>query len=96
MKTDYYFKDRDAEFTFPLDHHLREAKAEGLKVVKLIKAEPDNVTTDYIYCREFRDVGEKSECSKKNCASYSSKSGRGVCEKRGKLFLHGEEVEFKI
>jgi len=31
-----------------------------------------------------------------NCPAYTSKSGRGVCELRGKLYEHGNEVVFNV
>lgn len=96
MKAKLYFQDVDSTFCYPLEEHLKEAKEEGLTSVTLIEAVPDDKTSEYVWCSNYEDVAERSECKKSNCMSYSSKSGRGVCEHRRKLFLHGESVEFKV
>jgi hypothetical protein len=51
---------------------------------------------DIVWCTFHQECIEKDQCKKNYCEQYSSKSGRGVCESRGKLFLHGEEVEFDV
>ena len=91
-----YFENIDATMCMPLNIHIEDAKLEGLKSITLVEAIPDNVTTDYIWCTAHSEVSERSECKKSNCSAYSSKSGRGVCSNRGKLYLHGEEVTFNV
>ncbi|MBG0514073.1 hypothetical protein [Elizabethkingia meningoseptica] len=96
MKAKLYFQDVDSTFCYPLEDHLKEAKEEGLTNITLVEAIPDNKTSEYIWCSYYGESGEKNECRKTYCSRYSSKSGRGVCQHRGKLYLHGESVEFKV
>lgn len=97
MKKQLYFKSVDDVICYPLEGHLAEAKSEGLKKIKLIKAERDTVTNDYVWCTHHGDVVDKCDCTKAQCSYYqANKGGRGVCVNRGKLYLHGEEVEFEV
>jgi hypothetical protein len=95
-KEKLYFKSINDTTCHSLEYHLDDARDEDLKKITLIEAVPDNDTPNYVWCTHYEDTEEKSLCSKKNCPAYTSKSGRGVCEHRGKLFLHGEEVEFEV
>lgn len=96
MNKKLYFQDIGSTFCYPLEDHLKEAKEEGLTSVMLVEAIPDDGTSGHIWCMHYGDTVEKHECKKADCSSYSSKSGRGVCENRGDLYLHGETVEFKV
>lgn len=74
-----------------------EAKSDGLKKVKLIEAVRDKDNKEHVWCSSYGEVMERSECKKSFCDHYSpNKSGRGTCENRGKLYMHGEEVEFDV
>ncbi len=90
-----YFRDEDSNHCYSLEEHLREAKQDDLKDVELIEAIPDDGTSDYIWCHVL-DAVEKSQCSKKCCSYYESKSGRGRCDNKGSLYLHGEKKTFKV
>jgi hypothetical protein len=97
MSKQLYFKSVDDTMCYSLEQHLLEAKNDELKKVTLIKAEPDTGTNDYIWCTHYGDVVDRCECKKAYCDNYSpNKSGRGTCTNRGKLYLHGEEVEFEV
>jgi meiotically up-regulated gene 157 (Mug157) protein len=91
-----YFRSVDDNICYSLQKHIEDAKDEGLTKITLIEAIADNSTNDYVWCNDYGDVGEKSLCNKANCPSYTSKSGRGKCEHRGKLYLHGEKVVFEV
>ena len=87
-----YFESIDDTFCRPLDWYLHDAKIEGLKEIRLVKAIIDTDTKDFVWCTHEGEVTEREMCTKAECPYYSSKSGRGVCEHRGKLYLHDEEV----
>ncbi|MDQ7950154.1 MAG: hypothetical protein AAGB30_11125 [Pedobacter sp.] len=91
-----YFANIDDCNCYPLSYHLNDAKIEQLNTINLVKAIPDNNNPDYIYCKFAGEVGDKSQCKKSICDAYSSKSGRGNCANRGRLYLHGEEVTFNV
>lgn len=87
-----YFESIDDTFCRSLDWYLHDAKIEGLKEIKLVKAIKDTDTKDFVWCVHYGEVTERQTCRKAECENYSSRSGRGVCMHRGKLYLHGEEV----
>jgi len=91
-----YFESIDHTMCQPLEYFLHDAKIEGLEKITLVEAIPDKETKDFIWCTHYGEVTERQECTKSQCPYYSSKSGRGVCEHRGKLYLHGEEVTFNV
>lgn len=81
----------------PLAFYLENAKSDGLEEVTLVKAVRDTETKDMVWCTHHAEVTERDMCKKAECESYSpNKSGRGVCEHRGKLYLHGESVTFNV
>lgn len=94
-KDKFYFKSIDSEICYTLQSHIIEAKEEGLEEVTLFEAIETKVE-GIVWCGLLDVSLEKSECNKKECDSYNSISGRGVCSYRGKLYEHGEEVTFKI
>ena len=95
-KEKLYFRSTDHTFCSSLESHFDDARDEELTEITLFEAIIDNDNSDYIWCSYQGEVGEREECKKSICSFYSSKSGRGVCEHRGKLFLHGEEVKFDV
>jgi hypothetical protein len=90
----FYFSDEDSTTCYPLSYHLESADKHE-KEITLVEAIPDNNTTDFVWCHMFEAV-EKCDCSKKFCNEYKSKSGRGRCENKGKLFMHGDRITFKV
>jgi hypothetical protein len=97
MANKLYFRTENDELAWVLESHLREAKENGLKKVTLIEAVPDTINNDMTWCTLFASAVEKKECKKSCCEKYeSNKSGRGTCINRGKLYLHGEPVEFDV
>jgi len=58
-----------------------------------IEAIPDNDNKDFVWCSYYGEVTERQDCKKSMCSHYTSKSGRGVCSNRGKLYKHGETVK---
>ncbi|MGH2666022.1 hypothetical protein [Flavobacterium sp.] len=95
-KSKLYFKSIDDTMCQELDFFIHDAKLEELTEITLIEAVPDNNTSDHIWCTADGECVERSRCKKSQCESYESKSGRGVCEHRGHLYHHGEEVKFKV
>lgn len=95
-KPKLYFLNEDDDSCYTLEERLNDAAFEGLETITLLEAVPDNDNPDYIWCGHESSVGERSGCKKSNCINYKSKSGRGVCEHRGNLYSHGEEVKFEV
>jgi len=97
MKTEkLYFKNIDDTTCYDLQTRIEDAQDEGLEKVTLIEAIPDNGNSDFVWCMHHVDCIEKNECKKSVCDYYKSKSGRGKCENKGNLYLHGEEVTFAV
>lgn len=90
-----YFRDIDDTWCQPIEGLIQDAKHDGLQKITLVEAVP---STDFnsIWCSYNGEVVDRNECKKSICPYYESKSGRGVCENRGKLYTHGDEVEFKV
>jgi len=95
-KEKLYFQSEDSTTCEPLDSLLDDARFEGLEEITVIEAIPDNNTSDHVWCTQYGEVTEKSDCKKSVCRCYESKSGRGKCSNRGNLYLYGEEVTFKV
>ena len=94
MKTEkLYFLDSSSERCYPLDYFSLE-KLEEVNY-ELYEAIPDNDNKDFIFCSLVVEVGEREFCKKSECKYYTSKSGRGVCSYRGKLFEVGKKVNVK-
>lgn len=91
-----YFRSIDDCFCNTLEDILEDAKIEGLTEITVIEAIPDNGTTDMIWCTYHGECLDRGECKKSICRQYESTSGRGVCQHRGKLYLHGEEKTFVL
>lgn len=97
MKKDkLYFASVDDTFCQPLEYFTHDASLEGLKEITLIEAVPDNDNPDYVWCTQMGEVTDRDRCRKSECSYYESKSGRGVCSSRGKLYQHGNEVTFNL
>lgn len=95
-KEKMYFRSFDDTTCKCLEWHFDDARDEYLETITLVEAIPDNINNDYIWCRKVEAVEEKEYCNKSFCKEYCSKSGRGVCKHRGKLYEHGNEVTFKV
>lgn len=94
MKTQkLYFLDTSSEIC----HSLYFFSLEELEEVdyEIYEAIPDNNNKDFIFCSLNSEVGGREFCKKSQCKDYTSKSGRGVCSHRGKLFEFGEKVNVK-
>ena len=91
-----YFESIDEVFCRPLEYFMHDARIEGLSELKLVEAIRDTDTKDFVWCTHEGEVTEREMCRKSECSFYSSKSGRGVCEHRGKLYHHGEEVVIPV
>ncbi len=96
MKEKFYFDGVDDEICWSLKYHINKAREEGFEKIVLFEAIEDKDNKDYVWCSSFEGVCEKSDCRKSICSRYESRSGRGVCSNRGKLYTHGKLVEFKI
>lgn len=88
-----YFENEDSISCMGIENFLHDAKLEGLTEITVIEAIPDNGTSDYIWCQIY-DCVQKDDCRKSVCSAYKSKSGRGKCENKGNLYLHGNKVTF--
>lgn len=94
-KEKLYFESIDDIWCSPLKGFIDDAKNEKLKEITLVEAIPET-DKDFVWCTHEAEVIEQFMCKKSECPYYSSKSGRGVCEHRGNLYLHGEEVKFDV
>ena len=95
MTDKLYFRSTDHCFPETLQDTIIDAEIEELEEITVVEAIPDDGTRGIVWCHLY-DVVEESECKKSRCCSYKSKSGRGRCENKGKLYLHGESVTIKI
>jgi hypothetical protein len=95
-KEKLYFRSIDHTTCSSLESHFDDARDEELTKITLVEAVPDDGTNDIVWCTYYGECIDKSECKKTFCSYYSSKSGRGKCEHRGDLYLHGEEVKFDV
>ena len=94
-KDKFYFESIESEVCYTLQSHIIEAKENDLEQITLFEAIEAKVE-GIVWCGLLDVAIEKSECTKKECSSYNSKSGRGACSHRGSLYEHGEEVTFKV
>lgn len=91
----FYFRSEDSENCYTLDHHLAEAREEGLSEIELFKAIPD-IVDGFFYCRAVGECSEEGHCGKE-CEDYAPKNGKsGMCRHKGKFHAHGEKVVFKV
>ena len=94
MKTEkLYFLESSSVRCYPLDYFSSEELEEV--DYEIYEAIPDNDNKDFIYCSLDGEVGGREFCKKSQCKDYTSKSGRGICSHRGKLFEFGEKVNVK-
>jgi hypothetical protein len=88
-----YFLNSSQNHCHTLDSFdLEELEDEGFEIYEAI---PDNNNKEFIFCTYYGEVVERELCSKKWCPYYESKSGRGVCSNRGKLYEFGEKINVK-
>lgn len=91
MKKYYFCEQIDEGFCFTLDYFIRYMKEEEISEIEIVEAVRD-VGSDYFYCKEFSEVGEKSEggCGK-FCESYLPRNGKnGICKHWGYVRSFGE------
>lgn len=92
----FYFESIDETMCYTLDYHIDNAKENGLDKIKLVEAVPEK-DPHFVWCTHGGDVVDRSDCRKADCELYEpNKSGRGACIHRGKIYRHGEEVEFNV
>lgn len=95
-KPKLYFANIDSTHCEPIEGLLSDAKLDGLKILTVLEAIPDNGTSEFIWCVQNGECVERHDCKKALCSNYESKSGRGVCGNRGQLYFHGDEVSFNV
>lgn len=95
MKTQKsYFLDTSSEICYPLDRFsLEELEEVDYEIYEAIPLNDSN--TYYVFCSLYSEITEREFCKKSQCKDYNSKSGRGVCSHRGKLFKVGKKVNVK-
>lgn len=72
-----------------------EMREQGLTEIEAHEAIPVS-DPNYIWCKEFMEVGERGECGK-NCDKYAPKNGKsGCCKHLGKLCELGNKLTIKI
>ncbi len=95
MKTQkLYFLDASSEICHSLDYFsLEELEEVDYEIYEAIPFNDSN--TYYVFCSLYGEITEREFCKKSECKDYTSKSGRGVCSHRGKLFEVGKKVNVK-
>lgn len=94
-KSKLYFKSIEDNICYNIKDHLNEAKEEGLQEITLIEAIPKKEKGFY-WCTLFCNVVEKIECNKAECDKWVQKGKSKLCDHRGGLYRHGNEVKFKV
>lgn len=93
-KEKLYFLDTSSEICYPLDRFsLEELEEVDYEIYGAIPFNDND--TYYVFCSLYGEITEREFCKKSECKDYVSKSGRGVCSHRGKLFKKGEKVNVK-
>ena len=95
MKTEkLYFLDSSSERCYSLDRFsLEELEEVNYEIYEAIPFNDSN--TYYVFCSLYGEITEREFCKKSECKDYTSKTSRGVCQHRGKLFEKGEKVNVK-
>lgn len=96
-KEKYYFENKDATNCYTEEYFQDKMRDNELTEISVLKAVPVKINfSEYIYCKEIGEVGEKSECGK-NCPDYEPRNGKnGMCKHRGKLYELGDKVILKL
>lgn len=92
-KNKYYFVDElSTEFCYTMDSIKDKMKFNDLKSVNAYEAIKEK-SSEYFYCKEYGEIGEKHETCGKRCGAYDPKNGKsGCCKKVGSLFF--KSVDF--
>jgi len=92
-----YFENEDAENCYPESYFQDEMRDNGLTEMTVIEAIPmKSSETEYIYCEEVGDCGDKGECGRA-CDYYVPRNGKsGMCKYQGRLNEFGEKVVLKL
>lgn len=96
-KEKYYFENEDAENCWTEEYFQDQMRVNELTEISVLEAIPVKIKiSEYIYCKEIGEVGEKRECGKEY-PYYKPRNGKnGMCKHRGKLFEHGDDVILKL
>ena len=80
----YYFSEHD-ENCYPLQYWIDYVKDNEIPELTVYEARSDK-NTDYMFCKENQEVGEKGNCGKQ-CDDYKPKNGKsGACIYLGKVY----------
>lgn len=81
-----YFIKKDDEFCYTEKGIKDIMKAEGFTELTVIEAQRET-GSDFLYCKEFGEVGERAESCGKNCESYDPNNGKnGRCKHYGYVY----------
>lgn len=96
-KIQFYFAPLiSEEHSYTLERIKKKMIDFGLNEVLAYKAVRE-YRSDYFWCKEFSEIGEKGQHCGKECGSYSPKNGKnGCCKYVGHLYVKGEEVRISI
>lgn len=94
-KPKFYFRNADAEICYTLEYHLSNAKDEKITTIDLYVAIPDK-DPHIFFCKAVQQCAETGCCGS-HCEQYKPKNGKsGMCLHKGRCYLHGEKVTFKV
>ena len=96
-KLKYYFENEDSDHCYTEEYFQDKMKEDELIEISVMEAVPVKISiSEYIYCKEYGEVGERSVCGKE-CRYYTPRNRKnGMCKHRGRLFDHGEEIILKV
>lgn len=92
----YFFLERDSIFCYEKSTIKELIKDLGLTEKVCFTAIKDEIA-DHIYCKEYRQVGSKSESCGKECPKYTPRNGKnGVCKFHSPCYEHDKEILIKV
>lgn len=96
-KQKLYFENKDSDVCYPLSYFIDNAKLQGIESVSLYEALEDNDFPDMHFCQYYGEIVDNCDCKKSECNQYTSMSGRGKCQYRGKVYFKSiEKITFKV
>ena len=93
-KEKLYFASQNCESCYSLEYFINEANYNQVQTIKLFEAIEDDIWMNQHFCKYNGVPVDNCECKKKECSDYTSKSGRGKCLHRGKLYYPANEPVF--
>ena len=97
-KKKLYFAEYDEEYCYSLEHHIEQAKENGLDALVLFEAKKYKESY-YFWCIEIGEYGEKDgKTCGKICDTYTPRNGKsGICKHYSDtMYEVGERVVYDL